>query len=128
MGKVRTLADERPSLVDVEAWLPAARNELARVRRQARSTLTSIALANGADVEQSDRLIATCDAACDAMVKQLDEIAARATIVRTYVDTRPADDPSFAIPTEVRNAWGAMTMGKLLAVDELSRLAAQLAT
>ena len=125
MAKVRTLADEMSSLVEVEAWLPVARSELARLRHRTRSTLTSIALANGADVGRA-KLLTECDAACDAAAKQLEEIDGRAAVVRAYVDTRPRDDPSFAIPTEVRNAWGAMTMGKMLAVDEIARLVAQL--
>jgi hypothetical protein len=128
MNKVRTLVDEIPSLVDVENWLPKAREDLTRLRQRARSTLSSIALANQADPEQAapGNLIAACDAACDSIAKQLDEAAAGAAIVRAYVDTRPADDPSFAIPTAVRNAWGQMAVTKICAVDDLTRLRAQI--
>lgn len=121
---VRTLADELPSLVDVEAWVPRTREALAQLRYRARSTLSSIALANGASPDHA--LIAACEAACDALAKQLEEAAALAATVRAYVDTRPSDDPSFSLPMAVRNAWGKMTVTKLCAVDDLARLRDQL--
>jgi hypothetical protein len=128
MAKVRTLADELPSLVEVEVWLPKARDELARLRSRARSILTSVALANQADSSLGGpaTLLAACDAACDSIAKQLEDAAARAAVVRAYVDGRSAAEPSFAIPTEVRNTWGEMTMAKICAVDELTRLRVQL--
>lgn len=128
MAKVRTLADELPSLVEVEVWLTNARDAVAQLRSRARSTLTSIALANGADPGQGEaaKLIAACDAACDSIAKQIEDAAARAAIVRAYVDGRPTDEPSFATPTEIRNAWGHMTVAKQFAVVEMAQLRAQI--
>lgn len=128
MAKVRTLADELPSLVEVEVWLPKARDDLARLRSHARSMLTSIALANSADAGHGDAatLIAACDAACDSIAKQLDDTASHAAVVHAYVDGRPTTDPSFSIPTEVRNAWGQMTMAKICAVDDIAKLHTQI--
>lgn len=124
MGKVRTLADELPSLVEVELWLPEARQTLAQLRSRGRSILTSVALANNADpaTGEAANLIAAHEASCDALARQLDNAATLALVVRQYVETRPADDPSFAIPADVRNAWGKMTFSKICAVDDLKQI------